>query len=330
MDNRKKPENNFSNNRKPIKSQNNMKLYIIPTILCILIALIIIVSIKLLKDKDPDKTSETTDSSSSVSETTTIPADEIIPATLTESQKDRVLKTGSLVLVNSQNKIDRANVFLTVQSLHPIAGPYKLSGTDLYLTKDAKDAFLNMVNALNAATGSNELLVHTAFTKTATETPTSKESDKEHDAGVAIDFRVFTSTGITYKLTDAYSSEIYSWLLENSYKYGYVLRYPADKEATTGQSVANQFRYVGEAHAKYMHEENLCLEEYLNVLKTSHNTFEKALKVTTASKESYVYYIDASTAGDLQYKTLKNYTVTLSGDNLGGIIVTMTKNLPQG
>ncbi len=57
--------------------------------------------------------------------------------------------------------------------------------------------------------------------------------------------------------------ERYAWLQENSWKYGYVQRYPDDKEAIT-RVLPNydMYRYVGKEVAKIMHEENLCLEEY--------------------------------------------------------------------
>lgn len=52
------------------------------------------------------------------------------------------------------------------------------------------------------------------------------------------------------------------WLLENSYRYGFVLRYPQDKEEQTNY-VYQPFvlRYVGKDTAKKMHDQNLCMEE---------------------------------------------------------------------
>lgn len=53
------------------------------------------------------------------------------------------------------------------------------------------------------------------------------------------------------------------WLEENAYKYGFVLRYPKDKEKITGK-VYQPFtlRYVGVDIAKELHEKNMVLEEY--------------------------------------------------------------------
>jgi D-alanyl-D-alanine carboxypeptidase len=57
------------------------------------------------------------------------------------------------------------------------------------------------------------------------------------------------------------------WLAENAWRYGLILRYPQDKTAITGIAFEPwHFRYVSVEHARYMYENNLCLEEYLNYL----------------------------------------------------------------
>ena len=58
-------------------------------------------------------------------------------------------------------------------------------------------------------------------------------------------------------------------MVENSHKYGFVLRYPKDKESITGIEYEPwHFRYVGKEHAKVMKENNFCLEEYVEYLKS--------------------------------------------------------------
>ena len=47
-------------------------------------------------------------------------------------------------------------------------------------------------------------------------------------------------------------------------EYGFILRYPKDKEEITGIIYEPwHFRYVGEEHARIIMEQGLCLEEYL-------------------------------------------------------------------
>lgn len=75
----------------------------------------------------------------------------------------------------------------------------------------------------------------------------------EHQLGLAVDIN-----GATY--------DIYLWLQENSYKYGFIFRYPGDKTEMTGtaQEVWH-YRYVGVEAATKMYEKGICLEEYLQI-----------------------------------------------------------------
>lgn len=76
----------------------------------------------------------------------------------------------------------------------------------------------------------------------------------EHQTGLAVDI--------------VGTDEMYHWLAENSWKYGFILRYPKDKYKITGIIYEPwHFRYVGEAMAKDICESGLCLEEYLEALK---------------------------------------------------------------
>ena len=78
----------------------------------------------------------------------------------------------------------------------------------------------------------------------------------EHELGLALD--------IIAEYEDD-SSETWQWLKNNSWKYGFILRYPADKTEITGISYEPwHFRYVGQKAAKEITELGICLEEYLD------------------------------------------------------------------
>ena len=58
-------------------------------------------------------------------------------------------------------------------------------------------------------------------------------------------------------------SKEFNWMENNAYKYGFILRYPKDKERITGFKYEPwHYRYVGKKIAKYLYENNLTLEEY--------------------------------------------------------------------
>ena len=82
----------------------------------------------------------------------------------------------------------------------------------------------------------------------------------EHQLGLAVDINADTSK--------CSRDDVYNWLLENSYKYGFIQRYPSGKTSITG--VANEpwhYRYVGKEAAEEIHQSGLCLEEYVENLK---------------------------------------------------------------
>lgn len=88
----------------------------------------------------------------------------------------------------------------------------------------------------------------------------------EHQVGLALDIVCNTH----YHLDEAFGdTEAGKWLAENSYHYGFILRYPKDKEEITGIEYEPwHFRYVGKEAAKEMTEKKLTLEEYVEQVGT--------------------------------------------------------------
>jgi len=79
----------------------------------------------------------------------------------------------------------------------------------------------------------------------------------EHQLGIAVD--------INADNTISAEEEVYNWLAQNSYKFGFIRRYPADKTEIT--NVINEpwhYRYVGLEAATAIYNQGLCLEEYLD------------------------------------------------------------------
>lgn len=84
----------------------------------------------------------------------------------------------------------------------------------------------------------------------------NRPGTSEHHLGLAVDFN---NVDEGFENTKAYE-----WLLENASNYGFILRYPKEKEDITGIEYEPwHWRYVGPEHAKKMKEQNLCLEEYV-------------------------------------------------------------------
>lgn len=84
----------------------------------------------------------------------------------------------------------------------------------------------------------------------------AKAGHSEHQSGLAID--ITNEEGYFLE-----SSKEAKWLAENCYKYGFIIRYPEDKEHITGIKYEPwHIRYVGKRAAEYIKGRNLTLEEY--------------------------------------------------------------------
>ena len=86
----------------------------------------------------------------------------------------------------------------------------------------------------------------------------------EHQLGLALDI-VDTSN---WSLNDSQAeTPAQQWLIEHSWEYGWILRYPDGKSDITGIIYEPwHYRYVGRQVAAEIHELGLCLEEYLEML----------------------------------------------------------------
>ena len=84
----------------------------------------------------------------------------------------------------------------------------------------------------------------------------AKPGFSEHQTAMSLD--------IASKSVDTFvESNEYSWMMDNAYKYGFILRYPKSKEDITGYKCeAWHYRYVGKKIAKYIKEHNITYDEY--------------------------------------------------------------------
>ena len=84
----------------------------------------------------------------------------------------------------------------------------------------------------------------------------AKPGFSEHQTAMSLD--------IASKSVNTFvESDEYSWMMDNAYKYGFILRYPRSKEDITGYKCeAWHYRYVGKKIAKYIKENNITYDEY--------------------------------------------------------------------
>ena len=81
----------------------------------------------------------------------------------------------------------------------------------------------------------------------------------EHQTGLALD--IFTNGKST--TSDFEESDAFIWLQNNAHKYGFILRYPKDKEYLTGYNYESwHYRYVGVNIATKIYNEKITFDEY--------------------------------------------------------------------
>ncbi|WP_243095179.1 M15 family metallopeptidase [Lachnotalea sp. AF33-28] len=87
----------------------------------------------------------------------------------------------------------------------------------------------------------------------------------EHHLGLAVDI-----VDMNYQQLDTHqeTTKVQKWMKENSWRYGFILRYPSGKSDITGIIYEPwHYRYVGKEAAAEIYEQGICLEEYLETLK---------------------------------------------------------------
>ncbi|MEG1481092.1 MAG: M15 family metallopeptidase [Clostridium sp.] len=110
-----------------------------------------------------------------------------------------------------------------------------------------KNLFNNNIKAL----GLEEALKYSAAPGTS-----------EHETGLALDIVSTEHKDLTEKFEN---TRAFKWLKDNSYKYGFILRYPKDKVSITKYSYEPwHYRYIGNTHAERIYNNNLTLEEYIS------------------------------------------------------------------
>ncbi len=118
----------------------------------------------------------------------------------------------------------------------------------------------------------------------------------------------------------------FSWIYNNAHKYGFIIRYPDACENHTGFNSADRvhLRYIGVEHATYIFSNNVCFEEYLELIRTKHS-INNPLVINSANGKTYNVYYVAYFGNPTSVPVPKDSNYVISGDNMNGFIVTVEK-----
>ena len=178
-----------------------------------------------------------------------------------------VKETGYVTLINKYNRINKE------YKPNDLVIPQLNNPNKLYLRKDASESYEKMVNDMQKE--NLNIYLESAYRSYPYQTYLyNKYKDKdgiekadtysarpgysEHQLGLSFDLKTKE-----YSYEEFDKSDEFIWLTNNCYKYGFILRYPKDKESITGYNYEPwHYRYVGKTVSKSMKNKDITFDEY--------------------------------------------------------------------
>ncbi|MDE5556218.1 MAG: D-alanyl-D-alanine carboxypeptidase family protein [Ruminococcus sp.] len=231
------------------------------------------------------------------------------------------LFSGSLVKVDSDTPYISTEMTQTVDLIYYRNDYYTLiNETDsVILNADAAEALNLMMADYYDSTGHTNFLVYGTTNTYTGEGSYCPKAFPESVTGNTIDLAVNVgSTVLTY---DGCDDE--KWIVDNCYKYGYIVRFPSGKSQITSNAFCPwHLRYVGKVHSAVMNELNCCLEEYLELLKKY--TYDHPLTYNLNGTMYIIYSVQSTgQTTTAQVPAMSEYSI--SGNNTDGFIITSLK-----
>lgn len=240
--------------------------------------------------------------------------------------------TGDLIVVNPQHPMVGEPTDTIASVWENKTSHYKLSDLSVRYSERLIPKLNEMLDALYEKTSSDALMLATGY-RTVAEQQTIHDSKNnangrepeggcsDLNTGLAFTAGVYPSTAGNIK------EGKFAWLNENCYYYGFIRRYPDGKNNLTGIDASSDryitYRYVGLPHSYLIYANDYCLEEYIEfIMRFSSDNRYSFDKDGTAYE---IYYVPASQGETTEIPVPSDYTYTISGDNIGGFVITVMK-----
>lgn len=221
-------------------------------------------------------------------------------------ESEKIHFNNNLILVNKSYSVEDIEISSNLTT-------YK--GTGLIVDHNLVDSLENLIFESNNETG-EKLFIMSSFRNSKEQEElylndknhAQKPNHSEHETGLALDFYTSFLAG-----RNILKSDSGKFIYKNSYKYGFILRYPLFKKHITGINYEPwHLRYVGAPHAEIMYKKDLTLEEYIKKLKKKDYYIFENFYISHQNKEE---------TGKI--KILENVkNIAVSPDNTGGFIIT--------
>ena len=186
----------------------------------------------------------------------------------TNTKKTDISKN-ELILVNKYNYLTSD---YNPDDLKELSNVYAY-GTNQMLRLDAYNAFIAMWNKANEdgykliinssyRSYEDQEKIYNDYSSWHGETDADKKAARpgysEHQTGLALDVQSYCSENKEFD-----ECPEFTWLSNNAYKFGFILRYPKDLEHITGYNYESwHYRFVGIKASTYIHNNNITFDEY--------------------------------------------------------------------
>ena len=260
------------------------------------------------------------------------------------------LGVGDLVLVNSNHKIIDEELLLkemdTIyenRALIDGKGIYGLLTDKQKGAKTAIKALNELVMAYREQGGTLFPVIYTAYRTLEEQEKLYREKEKtygedtpmyvsipgysDYHTGLGFNFKI-QKDGLIYEYDSKTAAPFFEWLKENAHKHGFIFRYPENKVLYTGikeDAEPYHIRYVGKAHALFMLQYDLCLEEYIDYLRSYE--FGKYHLIMYFVGTQYEIFFVPNDEELNRAKVARDAVYTVSGNNVDGYIVTIYRDL---
>lgn len=240
------------------------------------------------------------------------------------------ISRGSLILVNSENPFTIPNDADFVRLVETATPSYMIDRDYMLICRTVIDPLNQMMDAFYAESGLSNVTIRSSFRDHTRQQELLDErtalvgltealrwvaypGHSEHHTGLAFDFGIFDNGTVrTFTGTGAYS-----WFQENSYRFGFILRYDEGTEAITGVAFEPwHYRYVGLPHSYFIRQDGLTLEEYIELIRGL-GTNEVVRRYFSGA----MYEIFHTRETELTFPIGTDFSI--SGDNIDGFIVTV-------
>ena len=176
---------------------------------------------------------------------------------------------GNLILVNKYNYLSKN---FKIDDLEDVSIMYSYGSQKI--RTEAYDKFVEMFNA--AKRDNITIIINSSYRTYDYQDALWKNYSKNHGEEWADSYAARAGysehqTGLTIDVTtdgvkeqeDFEKTDAYNWMTTNAHEYGFILRYPKDKEDITGYKYESwHYRYLGVETATKVHDSGLTYDEY--------------------------------------------------------------------